>query len=227
MVGKPASALRRRGLTDDEAIRMFLGQIGNSKAGSLLAANWNEAPYRHDRPYWRMWHPRRSSPGSQAARYKLYFSFDWAALPDVFLAIAEFLSSASGARGFKVARDAASLARPDNLVAYFARLEDLSAFASHLSDRFASYEARGVPFTAEITPNGSMSWGIDPPTRALASATSWRLSVVDRLAEYLLAARPSDIEPWQYALERLRLNGVDSHTWVPASTSWVRSAELN
>ena len=47
--------------------------------------------------------------------------------------------------------------------------------------------------------------------------------VTERLAEYLAVGRNGDhsqLEPWQFALERLRLSGVDTDSWVPASGMW-------
>ena len=48
--------------------------------------------------------------------------------------------------------------------------------------------------------------------------------VTRRLAEYLTVAGPAERgqrEPWQFALSRLRLSGVDTDTWVPASAMWA------
>lgn len=222
---KPLSSLWRRGLTSDEAIRQYLGQIGDGAARGLLAASWREAPLQEDRPYWRMWHPRYGASGTMTAGYKLYVSADCASLPRVFQAVAASLAGAPGVRGFKVARDASSLCRPDNLVAYFSRLEDLSDSAARLESRLSGCVGQGVPFTAEVrAADGLMSWGIDPPEHPTRRARSWRLWLVDRLAEYLLAAKAAgDAEPWRFALDRLNVDGVDTNTWVPTGRSWGRS----
>ena len=56
-----------------------------------------------------------------------------------------------------------------------------------------SCPAHGVPFTAEISPDGLLSWGADPPGRSFsdgADSTSWRMWVTRRLAEYLTVAGP-------------------------------------
>jgi hypothetical protein len=79
----------------------------------------------------------------------------------------------------------------------------------------------GVPFTAAIAADGMLSWGTDPPgNRSGTGGGSWRSWVTGRLADYLAAARPTPsegvpVEPWQIALERIRLDGVDTDTWVP------------
>jgi uncharacterized SAM-binding protein YcdF (DUF218 family) len=75
---------------------------------------------------------------------------------------------------------------------------------------------------------------VDPPAseRPLAGGReSWRLWLTHRLARALLAARAARAsgpttgstagataaEPWQIALERLRLEGVSTETWTPGS----------
>jgi hypothetical protein len=220
---EPVSSLERRGLASEESIREYLGQIGDGAAPSRLNANWIEAPKQEDRPWWRMWHPRHSALGLKAAGYKLYISADYASLPAVFLAFAEALAEGPGVRGFKVARDVSSLCRPDNVIAYFSRLEDLSSGAARIKDYLSGCKARGVPFTAEVTRDGLMSWGIDPPECHSPHASSWRLWVVDRLAEYLLAAKTAgDAEPWRFALDRLSIDGVETGTWVPTNRNGAR-----
>ena len=47
------------------------------------------------------------------------------------------------------------------------------------------------------------------------------------LAEYLESARSDTenaLQPWQFALERLRLAGIDTDTWVPAGGMWREAA---
>ena len=81
---------------------------------------------------------------------------------------------------------------------------------------------QGVPFTAEIGGEGLLSWGVDPAQErhrlAWEGPVSWRLFVTSRLARALLHARHESgpgLEPWRFALERLRLEGVDISTWTP------------
>ena len=52
---------------------------------------------------------------------------------------------------------------------------------------------------------------------------SWRVWVAQRLAWFLLGARrtgESGLEPWRFALERVRLEGVDTETWAPGAALW-------
>jgi hypothetical protein len=157
--------------------------------------------------------------------YKLYVSPAFDDLPAAFEAVADLLAFSPGVLGFKVGRSLADLCRPDKLVVYFTRQEDLQQGASALRDRLAGYAAHGVPFTAAVTLDGMLSWGVDPP-RSLAGLTaegSWRQWVTGRLADYIFAAVGADmlpVEPWQFALERLQLDGVDTETWIPSSRLW-------
>ena len=131
-------------------------------------------------------------------------------------------ASASGACAFKVGKDLSGILRPDKFVAYFPDFEEVQRVAGDILAELSGCPSHGVPFTAEIgTP--LVSWGIDPPTEDDApvwlSRQSWRLWVTNRLAAALLATRQNTstgIEPWRFAIERLRLEGVDTDTWTPA-----------
>jgi hypothetical protein len=146
------------------------------------------------------------------------------ALAPVMEAVAGGLGSAPGVRAFKVGADVAGLCRPDKVVVYFDRLDDLHDAAGRLRERLDGCPAQGVPFTAAVTLDGLLSWGADPPVPGhRAAATSWRLWVSERLGDYLCDARtsrPGELEPAQFALERLRLAGIDTETWVPSSGMW-------
>ena len=117
--------------------------------------------------------------------------------------------------------------RPDKLVAYFGSFEQLSLAAEQLARSLDGCPVHGVPFTAALTADGLLSWGLDPPAgeRLLPWQTgeSWRVWVAHRLAIALLAARGAGataIEPWHFALERLALEGIDTGTWTPSAALW-------
>jgi hypothetical protein len=222
----PVSPAWKRRLGSEGALDAFLGL-------PYAAGGWTEIPAEATAP-WRMWRPRgRMELGERSAGYKLYVSAALDALPDALPAVAEALAPVRGASGFKMARDVHGLCRPDKLVAYFTRLDDLREAAAELRERLAGCRAQGVPFTAEITADGLLSWGVDPPPdrelRAAAEPNSWRFWIVRRLAAYVADARvhdPSAQEPWLFALERLRLDGVDTDTWIPGSRIWHREAAV-
>jgi hypothetical protein len=84
-----------------------------------------------------------------------------------------------------------------------------------------------VPFTAALDEAGLLSWGIDPPKHeqslGWAAHESWRLWLTNRLAAALLLAKAgpsSQVEPWQFAIERLRFEGIEPYTWTPSKTLW-------
>jgi hypothetical protein len=129
---------------------------------------------------------------------------------------------------FKIGKDIYGLLRPDKIVAYCKSFEELSCLANTLLPEIKEYPAQGVPFTAGFGDTGILSWGTDPPDEVQVSneinRESWRLWVTNRLAVALLAARAAttDLEPWQFALERMRLEGVNTEKWIPSQTIWQR-----
>jgi hypothetical protein len=135
--------------------------------------------------------------------------------------------SASRARQFKIGSDAAGLLRPDKIVAYFPDFERLSEAASRIGGRLSGLPPHGVPFTAGIAGDGLLSWGADPPAAERSPLVgdweSWRLWLTNRLAVALVAARSEGVaEPWRFALDRVRLEGVDTETWTPGALLWRR-----
>jgi hypothetical protein len=112
------------------------------------------------------------------------------------------------------------LARPDKLVAYFPAFEPLERTALRLAPRLRGVPAHGVPFTAGLSEDGMLSWGLDPPDSpdaAWSERASWRSWIALRLAAGIIDARASRVpaEPWRHALERLRAAGIDTTTWTP------------
>jgi hypothetical protein len=170
---------------------------------------------------WLAW--RSSTPivtDGDSRGYKLYVSPQPTAIAESLRITAEVVRT-RGAHALKVGADVHGLLRPDKLVVYFASFENLLEASSSLAPLLADMPAHGVPFTAEITPDGLLSWGVDPPRkeRELAwTGESWRLWIVGRLASALVAAKmtPNASEPWRYALERIALEGVNASTWVPS-----------
>jgi len=176
---------------------------------------------------WIAWrsHKRQSLPGSKFT-YKLYVSPQCHFVREAFQATVGMLLE-SQAHHFKVGKDVYGLLRPDKMVAYFGSLDTLKEAAADMIRRLDGCPAQGVPFTAQLTDDGLLSWGIDPPadqqTLVWQERESWRLWVTNRLATALLAAKhvhPRGAEPWRFALERLHLQGVDTDTWMPTGSIW-------
>jgi hypothetical protein len=169
---------------------------------------------------------KRDALAAPAFTYKLYVSPRCEALPDAFLATMEVASALKAPR-FKVGKDVYGLLRPDKIVVYFDRLEQVQEAADRLQRRLGGCPAHGVPFTAELAGDGLLSWGTDPPRERQAldwqERESWRLWLTNRLATALLAAkaaRSQAVEPWQFALQRVGLEGVDTQSWTPAQSIW-------
>ncbi|MFZ5623991.1 MAG: hypothetical protein ACOY71_06125 [Gemmatimonadota bacterium] len=204
----------------------FLGAGVNTATGRRLAAQWT-----HQEPSaasaWIAWsRSSRRTFRSGTGIHKLYVSPLPEALPHVFATLVDVLSG-HGDVQFKIGGDASGLLRPDKLVAYLPDLDSLQDVAARLGERLAGAPAHGVPFTAAITPDGLLSWGMDPPPseRMLAwqDPESWRLWVVRRVAALMVAGRTeagADVPSWEFALARLRRDGVDVDSWTPNAALW-------
>jgi hypothetical protein len=223
----PVTAAREALLPDAEATLAYLGGAPASSLRRELERHWRRA----DEPEtqgWIAWSPR--STGRRAGNrssHKLYVSPALATVGETFATVVATLHE-TGPRPFKVGVDAAGIARPDKLVVYFGEMEELLTVASKLTERLRGVAAHGVPFSAEIDLDGLLSWGMDPPRSAQRFSwherESWRLWVVRRLASALVAARgggPEGMAPWEFALTRLRREGVDVDRWIPSSGIWL------
>jgi hypothetical protein len=215
---KPVSPVIRRRLRDAEALEAFLGLAPDGPLRRRLEASWRAVPGSGEWKVWRSRAPARRSSVEGAARFKLYVSPAWEHLPQALDAVVAYASGSSGARAFKIAATQESFSRPDKLVAYFDSLEELRAVAGRLADERGNWTAHGVPFTAAVTSDGLLSWGLDPPRAS--GLGSWREWLTHRLAVHLNDGRSAPagaVELWRYAIERIRLEGVDPETWSPAS----------
>jgi hypothetical protein len=167
---------------------------------------------------WSALAPPAAGPGGT---FKLYVSPGVEHLADAFRVVTESLT-APATISFKVGRDLCGVLRPDKLVVYCACRDAIDQAAEQLRRRLEGMPAQGVPFTAAIDEDGMLSWGVDPPRRERSvpwRGSSWRHWLTDRLAAALIAARTAGtdaVEPCQFALERLRLEGIDPLTWAPA-----------
>lgn len=215
----PLSAFWKTRFATEDAILAHLG-VDSAR----LEREWSAA---HS-PGWFGWVSRsavRREPGE--VTWKLYVSPRPEHIRDAFDVVVRTLSLLP-AVSFKVANTASGMLRPDKLVAYFRSRADLTEAAEVLGRELAGCEAQGVPFTAPLDGSGLLSWGVDPPDdeRALRwlGRESWRLWLVQRLGAALSIAKSarsaSAVEPWRFALERVRRHGVDVETWTPPATLW-------
>ena len=204
---------------------------------SILESHWVLIPESHSHG-WISW--SRTNPSGRGARgegrpseqitWKLYVSPRPEHIREAFHALVRVLADIPGAQ-MKIGPDAIGLLRPDKLMAYFASKADLETAAAALARELRGCPAHGVPFTAGVDEQGLLSWGADPPDseRALSwlDRESWRLWIAKSLAGALVVARraPSpDVEPWRFAVERVRRRGVDVDTWTPHDSLWRATA---
>lgn len=180
---------------------------------------------------WRFW--RRSDAGGADAAdepsYKLYISPHPDALGEAFHAVVPRLAQA-GVSAFKMGKDVYGLLRPDKLIAYFGDYDALREMSASLAIALAGCPAHGVPFTAALSDDGLLSWGMDPPRSAQIPGwkgiESWRVWVTNRLARAILRAKglgSGALEPWHYAMLRLELEGVRTESWLPSTALWLES----
>lgn len=221
---RPLTPAWKRLLPKGENVLAWLGIGRGGPRRQLLDRGWERTGGSAE--WWLSWRSRQDGDLSGGgATWKLYVSPVPEALPGSFGDILEALAAARAAQ-FKVGADALGILRADKIVAYFPSFERLAAAAEALEARLSGIPAQGVPFTSEIGGAGLLSWGVDPPREeaAFGSGESWRLWLTHRLARALLSARSAQAaEPWRFALERVRLEGVDTDTWTPGAVLWKRS----
>ncbi|MDM5223541.1 hypothetical protein QUF86_22985 [Peribacillus sp. NJ11] len=164
---------------------------------------------------------KHTSQTENPSKFKLYISpFPKPHLiREVFQATADVLGDMN-VQNFKIGQDVIGLLRPDKMVAYFSNFEDCEEAALRIRQKIDGTPAHGVPFTADFSNDGLLSWGMDPPpTNSLPwGRFSWRLWIVTQLTNFLLESklyRANNVEPWKYALERLQTMGIDPSTWAP------------
>jgi hypothetical protein len=230
---RPASPERRRRFPSPESVAEYLGINPGGKAADLLERHWSKIELEPPFDAWLMWKYRRSRRAAEDSRYgyKLYVSAECDSVREAFDATLAVASALKVPR-FKIGKDVYGMLRPDKIVLYFSRLEDLQEAADRLKDRLTGCPAQGVPFTASLSDDGLLSWGTDPPREQQLlewrERESWRLWLTNRLANALLAgkaAQTRSVEPWQYALERVRLEGVDTQSWTPDQSIWQENAD--
>lgn len=215
----PATSHWLRAFPDDPSVRKHLG-VDKPALNRLLSGISVELPPRPNEA-WIVWQSRQiTSAKPRAGIYKLYVS---PALDDLAATFSNTMCALARSKAFqwKVGRNVYGLLRPDKILAYFRNFVDLQEMAAHLTARLQGCASHGVPFTAEISGSGLLSWGVDPQAEAQTAAwpmrESWRARICNRLATALLyakAAATNGPSPLRFAIERLRLDGIDPDTWT-------------
>ena len=224
----PVSVALKERLADADTFADYIGISDSGKNSSLLRKYWRDISLSPPFDIWLYWRNKDYKSGLPKDRptYKLYVSPKHELIRKVFDCVLDILSE-QNTHSFKVGKGAVGLLRPDKIVAYFPDFAGLMDAAERLKPPLAGIASHGVPFTAELSSDGMLSWGIDPPaseqTLSWQERESWRLWVTNRLARALIGAKRATStarEPWQYALERLRLDDVDTSTWTPNADIW-------
>jgi hypothetical protein len=217
----PLSPRWKRLLPDSQAVAQWLGINSGGTLRALLEQKWDRARVTPQTEGWFQWTSREKREAGEEGGYKLYVS----PMPDhtreAFGAVVECLAD-SEAYHFKVGNDAYGLLRPDKIVIYFRSFDALEETAGRIAVRLADCPAQGVPFAAALNGSNLLSWGVDPPRQsgvlAWQERESWRLWITNRIAVAMIAAKQSQnarLPPWRFALERLRLDAIDTDTWTP------------
>jgi hypothetical protein len=218
----PVTPQWKQRIGDPGAFSRFLGIDGQGRCAELLRTIWKKAPDSPEMVGWNSWLIRTGESHRKARLFdfKIYVSPALDSMPDVLPAMLEVFAK-HRVQQFKIGADLPGLTRPDKIVAYLEDFDHLENVGHNLAERLGNVPVHGVPFTAELCCGGLISWGMDPHETALLDwheRTSWRLWITNRLAAALLDARHSkhsEVEPWRFALQRLRLDGVDTDTWTP------------
>lgn len=220
---RPVTPQWRERLTDPGAVEGFLRIGPGSRTRALMDRLWSA----HDAPAeidgWNAWspvaHPARGR--TTDGTFKVFISPAPEQAADAVEALVDALA-ACGPAPFKVPAGPYALMRPDKIVVYFNDRAAMTAFIRTVRPRLAGLRAHGVPFSADITRDGLLSWGLDPVDSALPWSTvntqSWRIAVTSRLARSLILARHAmtpNVDGVCFALDRLSLDPVDVRSWTP------------
>lgn len=215
----PVSDAWRQLFPTRSAVKSALG-LRRRAMRSLLRTHWFELPTQQ-RGGWIAWQSRHPALQSGHPTFKLYVSPMGTAVASVMLPCIE-AATHFGAFLWKVGGNADGLLRPDKFILYFEHFDHLKAAEEYIAERIRGCPSHGVPFTGELEPGGLLSWGIDPP-HARSSVPwlgqeSWRARICAILASALVVAKRANrdrVSSTRFALQRCRLEGIDTDTWTP------------
>lgn len=219
----PLSPRWGRLFPDRDAVAQWLGIDRKGALRPMLDARWERVPVSAQNEGWFQWTSpiKRADTGEDVTGYKLYVSPMPEATREAFKVVVECLDD-SAAYHFKVGDDGYGLLRPDKIVVYFRSFAALEETGRRIAARLPDCPAQGVPFTAALEGSRLLSWGVDPPKQngvlPWQERESWRMWITNRVAVAMIGARQSQngrLAPWRFALERLRLDAIDTDTWTP------------
>ena len=224
-----------RRIPDGPALEQYLQIQVGGRCRRILDKDWTrvspqskrKAEQKAEPNPWLSW-DSRTVPAQKpdSVGYKLYLSPLATHLREAFRVSIPAITAA-GAHHFKIGSNVRGVLRPDKMVAYFPDRSALEEAAHRIAKELSGCPAQGVPFTTELDAGALLSWASDPPMEADVPAwlqkQSWRQWICYRLGSALAVAKREKspaMPAWRFALERVRLEGVDVSTWIPTSTSW-------
>ena len=226
----PASPQWRRRLPDAAAVaRLVAGRSARVRVSRGWTTFTSADP---GAPVWEVWE-RTGAPEPAPGRptYKLYLSPEVTGVGDASRAL-RALPPACAPFALKQGGDLVTLLRSEKVVAYYTGLDELREAADRLATSLRGMRAQGVPFTVELGGSGLLSWGADPgdfaePPGPLRQ-TSWRRWITARLGTALASALSAGapVPAWQYALDRVSLDGVDPRSWTPPAWFWENGSRV-
>lgn len=222
---QPLTPFWKKQFPTPESLDEFLGIAPGGKLQALLDEYEAGSANSMSGQYWTSWRLLRSESKNDALIYKLYVSPDHKILRDTLPFIFESFVR-NKVICFKLGKNLRGILRPDKIIAYFENFEKLQITAEQLNSELAGQPTQGVPFTTAISADGLLSWAIDPSKSQKIfkweQEDSWRTWIAKRLAAAIIEAKfnrqATKTEPWQSALESLRIQGIDVQNWLPAKT---------
>ncbi len=211
-----------------ESISAYLQLDKDYQIRNTLNTNWEQVIVNQGNDVWLMFKNQLSGKSFKHAEaiYKLYISPQFETIHDIFPILFNIFTDTQISR-FKIGGCLASLLRPDKIVCYFQSFEELISISEMIKKTLNGISAQGTPFTANISQDGLLSWGIDPPNNqqilGWQERETWRLWITNKLASALICAKNSKdmiVEPWQFSLQRLKLDGIETKTWSPVKNLW-------
>jgi hypothetical protein len=147
--------------------------------------------------------------------FKIYVCVDLEEIPVASRAFLEVLT-ASNCACLKVGRTLPYLCRPDHMIAYFSRLDDLALVADLLGPELAGLAELPISFAPRIQGTENLFWGIDRIARKSGQRNqSWR-DWVCGLAAMGLGIDDNNKPEQRLAtsLTYLKQHGVDPASWI-------------
>ncbi len=221
----PAGPGWRTRLPDPAAVAAFLGLSSRDRLGRSIRRSFQRRAPGSDGDAWATFARRAEDgePERPSARHKVYVCVQPGDVPAVLADVLE-IAEGVGVDQWKVAASLQTLLRPDKLVLYADSPSRADAVAAELAaaPNVSAAMAQPLAFVRRADDDGRVAVGIDPPRTeqklVWMERESWRLWVTNRLAAGLVHARRSGARERaaiSFALDRLRLDGVDPRTWAP------------